>query len=234
MDVGHLVLANPYRHPGLLAKMATTMDHATRGHFILGLGAGWHEIEAAAYGLRFGPVPERLSDLEAAIRVILALLRDPAASSWPESEAEAATAGGVTLDAPPYSLQHARSDPPPFRPKGPPLWLGVQGERVGLRLVAQYADGWNFSSGSLDDFTRKREALLRHCEAIGRDPAEISVSAQVQIPEVARWSVAFEEARKLARLGCDHIVLYMEAREGPEALELLAKRVAQPLKELAS
>src|SRR5688572_31809594 len=49
---------------------------------------------------------------------------------------------GVTLEAPPYRLDHARSDPAPFTPNGPPLWLGVQGERVGMRLVAQYADGW--------------------------------------------------------------------------------------------
>jgi alkanesulfonate monooxygenase SsuD/methylene tetrahydromethanopterin reductase-like flavin-dependent oxidoreductase (luciferase family) len=235
MDVGHLVLANPYRHPGIVAKMATTMDHATRGHFILGLGAGWLESEANAYGIGLAPIAQRLRDLEAAIRVIQALLRDSEASRWPESgDDDPATSGGVTLDAPPYRLDHARSDPPPYTPGGPRLWLGVQGERVGMRLVAQYADGWNYSSGPIEDFTRKRDALHRHCDLIGRDPKEITVSAQIRIADVRRWPDALDEGRQFAKVGCDYLILYMDARDGPEGLELLAREVAAPLKEMVA
>jgi alkanesulfonate monooxygenase SsuD/methylene tetrahydromethanopterin reductase-like flavin-dependent oxidoreductase (luciferase family) len=233
MDVGHLVLANPYRHPGLVAKMATTMDHATRGRFILGLGAGWLEAEANAYGIGLAPIGERLRDLEASIRLIQALFRDTEASRWPTSGEDPSTSGGVTLDVPPYKLDHARSDPPPYSPKGPPLWLGVQGERVGMRLVAQYADGWNYSSGPIDEFTRKRDALLRHCDAVGRDPKEITVSAQIRIADVQRWPDALDEARQFAKVGCDYLILYMDARDGPEGLELLAREVAGPLKEMS-
>lgn len=232
MDVGHLVLANPYRHPGIVAKMATTMDHATRGHFILGLGAGWLEAEANAYGIGLAPIAERMRDLESAIRLIQALFRDGEASRWPESGEDPATSGGVTLDLPPYHLDHARSDPPPYTVKGPPLWLGVQGERVGMRLVAQYADGWNYSSGPIDEFMRKRDALLRHCDVVGRDPKDITVSTQIRIPDIRRWPDALEEARQFASVGCDYVILYMDARDGPDGLALLAREVAAPLKEM--
>jgi alkanesulfonate monooxygenase SsuD/methylene tetrahydromethanopterin reductase-like flavin-dependent oxidoreductase (luciferase family) len=232
IDVGHLVLANPYRHPALVAKMATTMDHATRGHFILGLGAGWLEHEASAYGMPLAPVPQRLRDLEAAIRVIQALFRNPAAAEWAETEELAATSGGVSLDAPPYRLTHARSDPKPFTPGGPRLWLGVQGERVGMRLVAQYADGWNYSSGPIPEFLAKRDALMRHCEALHRDPSEITVSTQIRIADVRRWRDALAEATEFVRAGCSYIVLYMDARDGPGGLELIAREVARPLKEM--
>jgi alkanesulfonate monooxygenase SsuD/methylene tetrahydromethanopterin reductase-like flavin-dependent oxidoreductase (luciferase family) len=232
IDVGHLVLANPYRHPALVAKMATTMDHATQGHFILGLGAGWLEAEATAYGMPLAPVPQRLRDLEAAIRVIQALFRDPSAAQWAESEEASASTGGVSLDAPPYRLDHARSDPAPFTPGGPPLWLGVQGEHVGMRLVAQYANGWNYSSGPIPDFLRKRDALMRHCEKLGRNPEEITVSTQIRISSTSQWRDALEESRAFAAVGCDYVILYMDARDGPAGLEVLAREVAAPLREL--
>jgi alkanesulfonate monooxygenase SsuD/methylene tetrahydromethanopterin reductase-like flavin-dependent oxidoreductase (luciferase family) len=234
MDVGHLVLANPYRNPALVAKMATTMDHATGGHFILGLGAGWLEAEAEAYGMPLAPVPQRLRDLEAAIRVIQALFRDPAASQWPESEDEAASGGGVSLEAPPYRLAHARADPAPLTAGGPPLWLGVQGVKVGMRLVATYADGWNYSSGPIPEFIGKRDALMRHCESVGRDPGEITVSTQIRVAETSRWREALEEGRAYINAGCDYLILYMDAREGPKGLELLAREVARPLKEMSA
>lgn len=232
IQIGHLVLANPYRHPALVAKMATTMDHATRGQFILGLGAGWLEAEANAHGMPLAPIPERLRALESAIRLIQALFRDPNAATWAESEEASAAAGGVTLDAPPYRLEHARADPAPLTPGGPPLWLGVQGEKVGMRLVAQYADGWNYSSGPIPDYLRKRDALLRHCEAFHRDPAEITISTQIRIADVRQWRDALAEAREFAAVGCDYVILYMDAREGPGGLEVLAREVAAPLHEL--
>jgi alkanesulfonate monooxygenase SsuD/methylene tetrahydromethanopterin reductase-like flavin-dependent oxidoreductase (luciferase family) len=233
IDVGHLVLANPYRHPALVAKMATTMDHATRGHFILGLGAGWLEAEASAYGMPLAPIPQRLRDLEAAIQVIRALFRDPAAAEWPDTEEAAASIGGVSLDAPPYRLTHARADPMPFTPGGPRVWLGVQGEKVGMRLVAQYADGWNYSSGPIPDFLSKRDALMRHCERLDRDPRTITVSTQIRISDVRQWREALDEARRFVEAGCKYIVLYMDARDGPAGLSLLAREVVRPLKEMA-
>ena len=82
-QVGHLVLANPYRHPTLLAKSAATIDHISGGNFVLGLGAGWHVPETTAYGIPLDPIGQRLRDLRAAILVIRELLK-PEAGVWPD------------------------------------------------------------------------------------------------------------------------------------------------------
>jgi alkanesulfonate monooxygenase SsuD/methylene tetrahydromethanopterin reductase-like flavin-dependent oxidoreductase (luciferase family) len=231
-QIGHLVLANPYRHPGLVAKMATAIDHATNGRFVLGLGAGWHEPETTAYGLPLEPVPVRLRELEAALQVIRALF-GPDAVAWPAPGGQPSNAiGGAMLDAPPYRLTHARNDPPPLTRGGPPIWLGTQGERVGMRLVATYADGWNFSGGTLDEFARKLEALDRACEVAGRDRSTVEVSVQHRVgtnPEERR--AALDYGRDVARRGCDHLVYYLDPRGGPEGLRLLADEVARPLRD---
>jgi alkanesulfonate monooxygenase SsuD/methylene tetrahydromethanopterin reductase-like flavin-dependent oxidoreductase (luciferase family) len=231
-QIGHLVLANPYRHPGLVAKMATTMDHATNGQFVLGLGAGWHEPETRAYGLRLDPVPVRLRELEAALRVIRALF-GPDAAAWPAAGGQSSSeVGGATLDAPPYQLKHARNDPPPLTRGGPPIWLGTQGERVGMRLVATYADGWNFSGGTVPEFADKLEALDRACEAAGRDRKTVEVSVQRRVgPNPEERRAALEYGREVARQGCEHLVLYFDPRSGPEGLSILVDQVARPLRD---
>jgi alkanesulfonate monooxygenase SsuD/methylene tetrahydromethanopterin reductase-like flavin-dependent oxidoreductase (luciferase family) len=229
--VGHLVLANPYRHPGLVAKMATVMDHATGGRFVLGLGAGWHVPETTAYGIHLQPIGARLAQLESALRVIRALFSG-AAASWPDpADGSSAETGGITIDAPPYGLTHARNDPPPLTPGGPPIWLGTQGERVGMRLVATYADGWNFGGGTVEQFAGKLDALRRACDVIGRNPATVEVSAQVRVlPSPEGRAEALAYGRAIIVAGCDHLVLYLDPRDGPAELESLARHVAEPLR----
>jgi alkanesulfonate monooxygenase SsuD/methylene tetrahydromethanopterin reductase-like flavin-dependent oxidoreductase (luciferase family) len=102
-----------------------------------------------------------------------------------------------------------------------------------MRLVAEYADGWNYSSGPIPEFVRKRDALLQHCSTLGRDPDEITISTQIRIPSVKLWRAALAEARAFVDVGCDYIILYMDARDGPAGLERLAREVAAPLKEMA-
>ena len=231
-QVGHLVLANPYRHPGLVAKMATVMDHATDGRFVLGLGAGWHEPEMRAYGMPFDQVPDRLRQLEAGLRVIRALFL-PEAGRWPEAgDGASGDTGGVSVDAAPYRLDHARNDPSPRTPGGPPIWLGTQGERVGMRLVATYANGWNFSGGTVEEFQHKLEALDRACEAAGRDRSTVEVSVQRRVgPGPDERAAALAYGRAIARAGCDHLVFYMDPRTGPGGLQALADEVARPLRD---
>ncbi len=172
-SVGHTVLAATFREPAMLAKAAVTLDHVTGGRFILGFGAGWHVGEHEAFGFELPAPPERFDRFEAQLRVLRALFSEAALA-----------APGVTVSAPPYELHGAVMEPGPVRAGGPPIWLGGQGPR-GLRLAARYADGWNFAS-NLDDsqtgFMERRAALLRACEAIGRDPEELTVSAQIVIP----------------------------------------------------
>jgi alkanesulfonate monooxygenase SsuD/methylene tetrahydromethanopterin reductase-like flavin-dependent oxidoreductase (luciferase family) len=214
IQFGHLVLGNTYRHPALVANMGATLDHLAPGRFVLGLGAGWHEEEHAMYGMRLPPIGERITMLDGAVRIIKVLWQEPS---------------GVSLDAPPYTLKDAVCDPPPLTPGGPPIWLGTQGKRRGLRIVAELADGWNHT-GEPETFSEKRDALLRHCQDVGRDPAEIEVSAQGFLRE-DDYDGLLEIASGFARQGADHVILLMPASEGPDGLRRLAQRVAEPLRE---
>ncbi len=221
--VGQTVMAATFRHPSVLAKEALTLDHLTSGGFILGLGAGWHVGEHDSFGIDLPPIGERFDRYEAAIRVIKTLFSEAALS-----------APGVTLDAPPFRLSGATTEPAPIRPGGPPLWLGGQGPR-GLRIAARYADGWNFAS-NLDDspsgFVDRRDSLLRACEAIGRDPAELTISAQIVIPgEPAARRAATERALGFGRDGAQEILLTTPAREGSAGIQRLATDVAARLRD---
>jgi len=154
--IGLMVGANTFREPTLTAKMATTLDHISGGRAILGIGAAWMEEEHVAFGLRFGDgFPERLRWLGEALPVIRGMLRG-----------EEPTASG-----PRYEATAVRNLPAPIQPRLP-LLIGGGGERVTLKLVARYADANNVGGG-LESVRRKEEVLLRHCEAVGRDPAEI-------------------------------------------------------------
>ena len=213
VQIGHLVLGNTYRHPALVANSGATLDHVSGGRFVLGLGAGWHEAEHEMYGMVLPPIGERITMLDSAVRVIKGLWESPR---------------GVTLDAPPYRLVDAVCDPPPLTPGGPPIWLGTQGSR-GLRIVAERADGWN-QTGEPSMFVEKRDILLRHCDALGRDPREIEVSAQAFL-RGDDYASMFDIAATFAEAGADHLILIMPAAEGPDGLQRLADRVATPLRE---
>ena len=213
LQLGHLVLGNTYRHPALTAKSGATMDHVSGGRFVLGLGAGWHEEEHAMYGMTLPPIGERITMLESATRLIKALWQSPS---------------GVTLEAPPYSFHDAVCNPPPLTPGGPPIWLGSQGLVRGLRITAELADGWN-QTGDPGSFVEKRDALLRHCQAVGRDPGEIEISAQAFVRDA--YQATLEVASHYLREGAHHVILVMRADQGPEGLKRLAHEVAEPLRE---
>jgi F420-dependent oxidoreductase-like protein len=159
--LGPLVCGNTYRHPAVLAKMASTLDHVSGGRAVLGLGAGWQENEHRAYGIEFFDVRGRLARLEEACAVVRHLLTD-----------EPATYQGRF-----YTVTDAPLDPKPLQ-RHLPLLIGGRGEKVTLRIAAQWADEWN-AWGTPDVLAQKGAVLDRHCEAIGRDPAEIARSAQV-------------------------------------------------------
>ena len=221
--VGQTVLAATFRHPAMLAKEAVTLDQLTGGRYILALGAGWHAWEHEAFGIDLPPIGERFDRFESTIRVLRALFSDAARE-----------APGITLDAPPFRLDGAVMEPGPVQPGGPPIWLGGQGPR-GLRLAARYADGWNFASnldGSAEGFVSRRDELLRACEGIGRDPAELTLSAQIIIPgDPAGRRSALERAMGFVRAGAGHIMLTTPAREGAAGIRRLVTDVAAPLRD---
>lgn len=222
-SIGQTVLAATFRHPSLLAKEAVTLDHLTGGRYILGLGAGWHVGEHEAFGIDLPPVRERFDRFEATVRILRALFSD-----------EARGAPGVTIDVPPYRLERATMEPGPLRSGGPPIWLGGQGPR-GLRMAARYADGWNYASnlsGSLEGFIKRRDTLMAACDTIGRDPAELTVSVQIIIPEdPARRRRATDEALAYGRAGASEILLTTLASRGAAGIARLATEVAAPLRD---
>ena len=154
--IGLMVGANTFREPALTAKMATTLDHISNGRAILGIGGAWFETEHEAYGLPFGDgFPERLRWLGEALPIMRGMLHG-----------ERPTASG-----PRYAAHAVRNDPPPIQERLP-LLIGGGGEQVTLKLVARYGDANNVGGG-IDNVRRKDAILVRHCESIGRDPADI-------------------------------------------------------------
>lgn len=220
LQFGHLVLGNTYRHPALLAKMAATVDHIAQGRFVLGLGAGWHEAEHEMFGWEFPTVGQRISRLEASVQILRGLwqARDP----W-------------SFQGAGYRVTEAQFEPPPYSNGGPPIWLGTQGRQRGLRIVAQYADGWNTNAylddSFLDAFIDLRGVLLRHCESVGRDPDEIEISAQV-LTAGRPTNEVIAQGRGLARAGVDHLVFLIDARLGPGELERVGENIVRPIVEV--
>lgn len=166
------VLCSMYRPPSLLAKMAATIDTISGGRLELGIGAGWKEEEAKAYGIAWDGPKGRLDRLEEACQVILALWTQP----------EARFTGKY------FRLDGATCNPGPVQRPHPPVWIGGGGEKRTLRIAARYADGVNFAGpgigrgGPMDPvehFVHKREVLHAHCRDVGRDPATITLSCGV-------------------------------------------------------
>jgi alkanesulfonate monooxygenase SsuD/methylene tetrahydromethanopterin reductase-like flavin-dependent oxidoreductase (luciferase family) len=225
--VGHGVLSNTFRHPAVLAKAATVLDHATGGRFIVGLGAGWHEGEHVPFGIPLPPMPERFDRFESAVHVLRALWSDAAA-----------TAPGVTRPDPFYPLTEATNEPPPLTPGGPPLYLGGQ-KRRGIALAAAVADGWLQPSVSgagkptdLDYFIDRRDAMLAALEAAGRDPATFEFGAQVSTGTTAQdRRLALRDAIDAARRGATLVILGMAARLGAGGVDAVAREVAIPLRD---
>ena len=159
LRLGTLVSGNTYRHPAVLAKMAATLDHITGGRVVLGLGSGWQENEHHQYGIEFATVSGRLERLAEACQVIKALFNDEQAN----------------FDGQYYQLNSASLEPKPVQ-NPLPLMIGGGGERVTLRITAQYADEWNVW-GDPAILRHKMRILDQHCAAVGRDPAQIQRSA---------------------------------------------------------
>ncbi len=159
--LGPLVLCHSYRSPGLLAKMAASLSRVSGERLVLGLGLGWMEEEYRAFGYRFPPPAERLAQLAETLEILRRLWRDPRATYQGE--------------------HHAVRDAPALpKPERLPILIGGSSDRM-LRLAARYADAWNCPNPAWRELATKREQLVRHCEAIGRDPTEIEVSEQVLV-----------------------------------------------------
>ncbi len=162
--IGELVTGVPYRNPALLAKICATLDVISHGRTIVGLGAAWHEPEFTAYGWPFPSTRERLEMLEEAVQIVDRMLTQRPASFTGKH----------------YTVQNAYNDPMPVQKPRPPIMIGGSGERVILRLVAQYADYCNVF-GDPATVAHKFEVLREHCAASGRPYEQITRTNHVGI-----------------------------------------------------
>jgi alkanesulfonate monooxygenase SsuD/methylene tetrahydromethanopterin reductase-like flavin-dependent oxidoreductase (luciferase family) len=154
--VGCLVFCVAYRPASVLAKAAITIDHLSGGRCELGIGSGWNEAEARAFGVPLGSVRERLERLEETA-VVLRRLFD---------------GERVTFEGRHVRLAGALCEPRPVQPRLP-LWIGGQGEKRLLRIVARHADGWNVPFLGPELFAARNRTLDEWCEGEGRDPRAI-------------------------------------------------------------
>lgn len=156
--LGLLVTGTTYRHPGLLAKIVTTLDVVSGGRAQLGIGAAWYEKEHLGLGVPFPPVAERFERLEETLQICRQM--------WSDDE-------GPYVGTH-YRLAETICSPRPISSPRPPIQVGGTGERKTLRLVARYADSCNLIVSGPDEMAHKMEVLERHCAEVDRDPAEIS------------------------------------------------------------
>ncbi len=165
INIGQMVGCNGYRQPSLYAKIASTVDVASKGRLYAGLGAGWYEHEWKAYGYEWKEVPQRMGEFREAVEIVHKM--------WTE-------------ERPVFTGKHYSIDGPINEPKGvrkphPSLWIGGGGPKVTLKLVAQYGDAANIGAGDPDLFREKSAILKQHCETVGRDYDQIIKSTNINI-----------------------------------------------------
>jgi F420-dependent oxidoreductase-like protein len=150
--IGQTVTCNGFRNPALLAKMASTVDVLSHGRLTCGIGAGWHEQEYRAFGYDFPDTPDRLRLLGEAVQVLLAM--------WTQDE--------PLFEGKYYQVRGAINQPKGVQKPHIPLLIGGGGEKITLKLVAQYGDACNLF-GDVETIKHKLAVLKAHCEAVGRD-----------------------------------------------------------------
>ncbi len=214
--LGCLVFYVGYRNPGLLAKAAITIDHLSGGRFELGIGAGWHQWEAEAYGYDFPSVGKRLDMLDEGAQLIGPLInasrfggkRSDGAGGSGGSEAGDEAGNGeprrTTFTGEYFRLSDASCLPPPAY-ESMPLWFGGLGEKRTLPMTAKYADGWNAAYATAEQFRAKNEILDARCEDIGRSPDEIERSVNLS------FALATDQKR------ADELSAAIDDQWGPQA-----------------
>ncbi len=212
LRVGLMVTGNIYRHPAVLANIGATVDIISHGRLDFGIGAGWNELECSMYGIPLYTPGERIRRLGEACEVIKRL--------WTETVAN--------FDGKYYQLKDARCEPKPVQKPYPPYVIGGSGEQLTLRIVAQYANIWNFAGGSVETFRHKNEVLNGHCATIGRDAKTIERSIQERV-NYGNMAETRESIRPYIAEGATHIVLNLAAPYPEGIVHKLAEEIVAPL-----
>jgi F420-dependent oxidoreductase-like protein len=209
--LGTLVSGATYRHPGVLVKTATTLDVLSGGRAYLGIGAAWYEREHRGLGVPFPGLAERFERLEETLRI--------AKQMW-SGRAEG-------FKGQHYRLSETLCVPAPLARPHPPILIGGLGEKKTLRLVARYADAWNaFDHVGVKELARKRDVLLRHCDAEGRNSGEIECTTLGTLDLAkTRPKQALAHFRALANAGFSHAIVSLPDPVAAQAVEGLAREI---------
>ncbi len=191
--VGCMVNGVHYRHPAVVANMASGLDIISDGRFELGLGAGWNEEESGAYGIPLGSLTERFDRFDEALAVIASLLHKEKTSFQGKY----------------FSLTEALNNP-----KGPqdklPICIGGTGERRTLPNVAKYASHWNLPSYDETLFANKLNSLKFYCDEVERDLNEIKISTHIFVEESSDHETILKQLRNQQEGGIDQSIIYFQ------------------------
>ena len=208
--LGVLVTGNIYRHPAVLAKMAATIDVISNGRLELGIGAGWNEMETAAYGIDLYPLKERFDRFDEGTQAIIALLTEKVAN----------------FDGKYIKLTDAYCEPKAVQTPHPPITIGGKGPNRTLRAVARWAQQWNVLVPNPQEWKQLKDVLVQRCEEVGRDVNEITCSTNVRIDPDVPLDTAVAAAAAYGEAGVDLVVLNLPLDAPPSVLEPLAKALA--------
>jgi F420-dependent oxidoreductase-like protein len=216
LRLGLMVTGNTYRYPAVLANIGATVDIISGGRLDFGIGAGWNETEHNAYGIPLYTTGERIRRLGEACEVIKRM--------WTEQ--------APTFEGRYYQIKDAYCEPKPVQKPYPPFVIGGGGEKLTLRVVAQYASIWNFIGSGPEEFRRKSAILDEHCAAIGRDPQTIQRSVQPLVnPE--NLGETRDLVRSYIEVGATHLILTLRVLNAPYPegiVHRFDKEIIRPLK----
>ncbi|WP_234817853.1 LLM class flavin-dependent oxidoreductase [Mycolicibacterium sphagni] len=181
LRVGHMVLCNQFRHPAVLAKMATTLDQISAGRLELGIGSGSIEDEHQRLGLEWGSFAQRSERLGETLEILT----------------QAFAGQRIDFSGAHYTVQDMPIKPGPVQQPRPPIVVGGAGEKYTLPLVARYADVWNVPTYALGEMEHKLAVLRSLCDDIGRDPSTIVMSVEAVLA-IAPDDAALDGVRQLA------------------------------------
>ena len=234
MRCGIMVAGNTFRNPGILAKIAVTLDHVSNGRMELGMGSGHTQFEHEQYNIPFYTQGQRIRMLGESAKIVRSLLTDERTS----------------FEGRYYTIKDAFCEPKPLQ-RPLPILIGGIGEELSMRVVAESADIWNnWTSPDIETYKQKLAALQRHCEDLGRDPNDIRKSMHIK-PVVgeteaevrerapqeprARWQGTpeqlIEHLLTFVRLGVSDFVFMLDTPADLRSLELIAGQVAPQVRE---
>jgi F420-dependent oxidoreductase-like protein len=242
LRLGTMVSPATFRHPSELAKLVTTADHVSGGRVELGLGAGWHEREHAAYGFTYPELSTRMEILDEQLQIVL--------GNWSE--------GPFSFSGKHYRLDALEAQPKPVQQPHPPLLMGGAAGPLAARLAASYADEYNTAFAGVEQVRERRERIARACERAGREPLPFSVMGPViagrdeaEVRERATRSAQFrgmdphallsdppvgfivgtleqvaEQLRQYERAGAFRVLCQHQPHDDLEFVELLGRELA--------